>query len=75
MSGKPLRPELVQEARKEEVSTIREMGVWEVILVARELKKRYNGGLSNGGQEPTWEDFYASATHQCSANLVRPRYN
>ena len=89
VSGKPLRPELVQEARKEEVSTVREMGVWEVIprpkgekvitarwvdinkkdeatpkyrsrLVARELKKRYNGGLSNGGQEPTWEDFYAS---------------
>ena len=26
VSGKPLRPELVQEARKEEASTIREMG-------------------------------------------------
>ena len=31
VSGKPLRPELAQEARKEEVSTIREVGVWEVI--------------------------------------------
>ena len=75
VSGKPLRPELVQEARKEEVSTINEMGVWEVIprpkgekvittrwvdinkkdeanpkyrsrLVARELKKRNPGGIS-----------------------------
>ena len=89
VSGKPLRPELVQEARKEEVSTINEMGVWEVIprpkgekvittrwvdvnkkdeanpkyrsrLVARELKKRYPGGISQEAHQPTWEDFYAS---------------
>ena len=104
VSGKPLRPELVQEARKEEVSTIREMGVWEVIprpkgekvittrwvdinkkdeatpkyrsrLVARELKKRYNGGLSNGGQAHLGRFLCFDATHQCSANLVRPRNN
>ena len=31
ISGKPLRPELVQEARREEIATIKEMGVWEVI--------------------------------------------
>ncbi|CAE7686814.1 GIP, partial [Symbiodinium sp. CCMP2456] len=89
VSGKPLRPELVQEARKEEVSTIKEMGVWEVIprpkgekvistrwvdinkkdeanpkyrsrLVARELKKRYPGGVSQDVHQPSWEDFYAS---------------
>ena len=31
VSGKPLRPELVEVARKEEIATITEMGVWEVI--------------------------------------------
>ncbi|CAJ1336689.1 unnamed protein product, partial [Effrenium voratum] len=31
ISGKPLRPDLVRAARQEEVATINEMGVWEVI--------------------------------------------
>ena len=89
VSGKPLRPELVQEARKKEVATINEMKVWDVIprpsgervittgwvdinkkdeanpkyrsrLVARELKKRYPGGVSSDVHQPSWEDFYAS---------------
>ena len=102
VSGKPLRPELVQEARKEEVSTIKEMGVWEVIprpkgekvistrwvdinkkdeanpkyrsrLVARELKKRNPGGVSQDVHQPSWEDFYASM-YQCAACAVRPSH-
>ena len=89
VSGKPLRPELVREARMEEISTVKQMGVWEVIprpknervistrwvdvnkrdekqpkyrsrLMARELKKRYPGGVSGDAHSPSWEDFYAS---------------
>ena len=89
ISRKPLKPELVQAARKEEIATVVEMGVWEVIprpknekvistrwvdvnkrdekcpkyrsrLVARELKKRYRGGVSAEPHTPSWEDFYAS---------------
>ena len=89
ITGKPLRSDLVEASRREEIDVVTSMGVWEIIprpkgekvistrwvdvnkkddrnpkyrsrLVARELKKKYAGKVSDEAHTPSWEDFYAS---------------